>query len=318
MLLATPANSNPLVSIVTPCYNAAPFIRRTIESVLSQDYPRIEYIVMDAGSTDGTVEILESYGARLNYVSEPDGGAADAINRGFLRSIGIIFAWLNADDVYLPGAVTMAVRHLTGSPQSGVVYGEGIWVDENDAILGRYPTQSPYSAAALERECFICQPAAWMTRAAFESVGMLNPKLVCSFDYDLWIRLSRTYSFLAAPETLATSRMHSQNKSLNQRTAVFQETIALLQRHVGYVPLNWVYGYLSYLRDGRDQYFEPLRHSPLIYLESLLVGSYYNWRQAVRFWQEWAGCLTMRNLSRMRRGALQGTPIADSARLPRP
>lgn len=309
--------SSPLVSIVTPCYNAAPFIRRTIESVLSQDYPRIEYIVMDAGSTDGTVEILESYGARLNYVSEPDQGAADAINRGFLRSSGVIFAWLNADDVYLPGAVTTAVRHLTGSPQAGVVYGEGTWVDENDAILGRYPTQSPYSASALERECFICQPAAWMTRAAFGSVGMLDPKLGCSFDYDLWIRLSRTYPFLAVPETLATSRMHSQNKTLKQRTAVFRETIALLQRHFGYVPLNWVYGYLSYLRDGRDQYFEPLRHSPLVYMESLLVGSYYNWRHAVRFWQEWSGRLTMGNLSRMRKAALQGTPIADSAQLPR-
>ena len=254
MLSATPANSSPLVSIVTPCYNAAPFIRRTIESVLSQDYPHIEYIVMDAGSTDGTVEILQSYGARLNYVSEPDGGAAEAINRGFLRSIGTIFAWLNADDVYLPGAVTTAVRYLTQSPQSGVVYGEGIWVDENDAVLGRYPTQ-PYSAAGLERECFICQPAAWMTRAAFESVGMLDPKLVCSFDYDLWIRLSRTYPFLSAPETLARSRMHSQNKSLKQRLIVFQETIALLQRNFGYVPVNWVYGYLSYLRDGRGSVF---------------------------------------------------------------
>jgi glycosyltransferase involved in cell wall biosynthesis len=317
MLSANSEESSPLVSIVTPVYNAAPFIRRTIESVLSQDYPRIEYIVMDAGSTDGTIEILKSYGARLNYVSEPDQGAADAINRGFLRSVGKIFAWLNADDVYLPGAVTTVARYLNGSPQSGVVYGGGIWVDENDAVLGRYPTQSPYSAAALEHECFICQPAAFMTRTAFESVGLLNPKLMCSFDYDLWIRVSRTYPFLALSETLATSRMHSQNKSLKQRAAVFQETIALLQQHFGYVPLNWVYGYLSYLRDGRDQYFEPLRHSPLIYLESLLVGSYYNWRQAVRFWQEWAGCLTIRNLSRMRRGALQGSPIADSARLPR-
>src|SRR5215467_10641711 len=100
----------PLVSIVTPCLNAARYITCTVESVLNQDYPCIEYIVMDGGSTDGTLDLLRTWEGRLHYVSAPDGGAADAINLGFQRSHGTIFAWLNADDTYLPGAISTAVR----------------------------------------------------------------------------------------------------------------------------------------------------------------------------------------------------------------
>src|SRR5437899_1906048 len=126
----------PLVSIVTPSFNTARFIERTIESVLSQDYPRIEYIVMDGGSTDGTLDILQRYRGRLQYVSAPDGGAVDAINRGFARSGGSILAWLNADDEYLPGAVRQGVRALAEHPGAAVVYGDGAWVDEEGREIG--------------------------------------------------------------------------------------------------------------------------------------------------------------------------------------
>src|SRR5712692_418283 len=102
----------PLVSIVTPCLNAAPFIRQTVESVLSQDYPRIEYVVVDGGSTDGTIDILRGFDSRLRYIRDEDGGAAAAINLGFLQTGGPVFAWLNADDVYLPGAVRTATSTL--------------------------------------------------------------------------------------------------------------------------------------------------------------------------------------------------------------
>ncbi len=107
----------PLVSIVTPCYNSVEFIERTIRSVLDQDYPRLEYIVMDGGSADGTVAILEQYRDRLTFVSARDGGAADAINRGFARASGSIFAWLNADDKYVAGAVSAAVSALASAPE---------------------------------------------------------------------------------------------------------------------------------------------------------------------------------------------------------
>jgi glycosyltransferase involved in cell wall biosynthesis len=287
----------PLVSIVTPSYQSGRFLERAIESVLSQDYSPIEYIVMDAGSTDGSVGILERYRGRLTYVTAADGGAADAINRGFRKSTGSIFAWLNADDLYFPGAVRAAVKHLEDLPGVDVVYGNGVWVDEAGDGIGPYPTLSPFTADALRRECGICQPAAFMRREAFAAAGMLDPDLHFAFDYDLWIRLSRDRRFHAMPETMAASRMHRANKSLGGRRKVFEENMAVLRRHYGYVPLNWIYGYQVFLRDGRDQFFEPLRHSAAAYLESLAVGLRYNSRHPFRFVQEWASRLIRRSLS---------------------
>lgn len=278
--------------------NAARFIEQTIESVLAQDYPHIEYIVMDGGSTDGTGAILERYRGRLEYVSEPDGGAADAINRGFRRSHGSVLAWLNADDTYLPGAVGIALRRLAEAPEAAVVYGEGVWTDERGTVLGLYPTAAPFNAASLEQECCICQPTTFMRREDLEAVGGLDPNLHFAFDYDLWIRLARRRGFVAVGENLATSRMHGANISLGQRRRVFEENIQVLRRHFAYVPVNWVYGYLSFLRDGRDQYFEPLRHSPAVYLAALVAGSWYNYRCLKRYWLEWASKLRPRALQR--------------------
>jgi hypothetical protein len=190
----------------------------------------------------------------------------------------------------------MAVSTLLSTPDASVVYGEGLWIDEDGNHLRRYPTVSPYRAAMLERECCICQPTTFLRREVFKAVGMLDESLRCSFDYDLWIRLARDREFIALPEVLAGSRMHRANKSLSQRRLVFEETMWLLRRHFGYVPVQWVYGYLSFLRDTRDQYFEPLHHSALTYLASLPIGSYYNRRRIWSYWMEWGSHLVMRKL----------------------
>ena len=289
----------PLVSIITPSYQSGRYLERTIESVLAQDYKPIEHIVMDAGSTDGSIGILERYRGRLTYVSAPDRGAADAINRGFQKSSGAIFAWLNADDMYFPGAVRAAVTYLETRPGVDVVYGNGVWVDEEGAEIGRYPTMAPYAPDALRRDCGICQPTAFLRREAFAAVGMLDPDLHFAFDYDLWIRLARDRRFDAMQETLAMSRMHRANKSLGGRRGVFEENIAVLRRHYGYVPLNWIYAYLTYLRDGRDQFFEPFRHSAAAYLKSLVVGLRYNSRHPLRFVQEWGSRPITANLRKL-------------------
>ena len=276
----------PLVSIVTPSLHSAEFLEETIGSVLAQDYPHIEYLVMDGGSTDGTLAILERYRDRLQFVSAPDRGAADAINRGFERARGDILAWLGADDLYLPGAVAAAVAGLLAEP-AAAVYGEGYWIDEGGKRLGRYPTVTPYTPAMFSRECSICQPACFMRREAARAVGFLDASLESAFDYDLWIRLSRLYPFRAIPVYLACSRMHRRNKSLGQKRRMFEESIQLLRRHYGYVPVPWVYGYVSFLRDRGDQFFTPLRPSPAAYLRSLAVGSRYNARHLLRYWKEW-------------------------------
>lgn len=285
----------PLVSVVTPSLNSERFIARTVESVLGQDYPNIEYIVVDGGSTDGTLAILDQYRNRLQYASGSDGGVAGAINKGFAQSRGSILGWLSSDDTYLPGAISRAVGRLLDAPEAAVVYGEGVWIDEHDNVLSRYPIETPFRPSMLERECSICQPASLMRREAFERVGCLDTSVRFAFDYDLWIRLSRQYSFTAAPECLAASRMHRGTITLGQRKPVLEENIRLLRRHFGYVPVNWIYGYLSFLRDGRDQFFSPLRKSPLVYLGALAVGTYYNSRHPWRYWNEWFSRISLRN-----------------------
>ena len=131
----------PLVSIVTPSYNQAAFLEETIRSVLEQDYPRVEYIIIDGGSTDGSAEIIQRYADRLAYwVSERDRGQTDAINKGFARATGSILAWLNSDDTYQPGALREAVDYLLAHPDVGMVYGDGNFIDEHGKVIGRFPS----------------------------------------------------------------------------------------------------------------------------------------------------------------------------------
>src|SRR5579863_7933064 len=276
----------PLVSIVTPSYNMARFLEETIQSVLSQDYPHIEYIVMDGGSTDGSLDILRKYEGRLRYESGPDRGQTDAINKGFLQSRGRVFAFLCADDTYLPGAVGKAVSHLLANPGHAGIYGEGYLTDENGMNLGRYPTRA-FDADLLKDECFICQPAAFLWREAFADVGMMNVNLRCGLDYDLWIRLAKHHTLLKVDDYLATSRMHRGAKTLSERTAVFKASIDLLKFHYGYAPYTYIYGYCSSLVDRRDGFFEPVPPSLFKYVLSLAYGSFQSPRRLARFLREW-------------------------------
>lgn len=277
---------DPLVSIVTPSYNMARFLEETIQSVLSQDYPRIDYIVVDGGSTDGTLEILRKYEGRLRYVSEPDRGQTDAINKGFHLSTGDVFAFLCADDTYLPGAISTAVRHLLANPGYGGIYGEGYLTDENGTNLARYPTRD-FDPELLKTECFICQPAAFLWRQAFADAGLMNVALRNGLDYDLWIRLAKRHKLLKVDEYLATSRMHRGAKTLRERAAVFKASIDLLKAHYGYAPFSHVYGYCSALVDPRDGFFEPVPPSLFKYGLALVYGSFRNPRQLTRYWKEW-------------------------------
>ncbi len=288
-----PATSEPdgLVTIVTPCLNAARFLEQTILSVLGQDYPHIEYIVMDGGSTDGTIDILRKYEDSLDWESAPDGGTADAINRGFALGKGKILAFLNADDVYYPHAVSAAVRTLRENPEAAGVYGDAWWIDENGDRIAPYPVRD-FDRALLERECFICQPASFFRREPFESTGGLDPDFNLTFDYDFWLRLTRTFSLRRIDATLADSRMHPANKTLSQRDNVFRETFKVLKRDCGYVPFHWIYGYLCFRADARDHFYDPFRPSIPRYLESLPVGLWTNPGAMIRYVAEWASVMT--------------------------
>jgi len=272
----------PVVSVVTPCLNMGPFLDETVRSVLDQDYPDIDYLVMDGGSTDGTLEILEGYNGRLRYVSERDRGQADAVNRGFGLTRSAIFTFLNADDTYLPGAVSAAVRAFADHPEAGVVYGDAWHVAEDGSPIAPYPVES-FDRENLERRCFICQPAAFFRREAFASVGMLDVDLRFAFDYDLWIRMARRYEMVRIDRYLATVRHHRRTKTMSESGAAMRETIAVLQRHYGYVPFNWVYGYSHHRLTGQAVAVERPRAALSSVCYSLALGARYNWRHPLRY-----------------------------------
>lgn len=231
---------SPLVTIVTPSFNQGRFIEQTMLSVLGQDYPFLEYLVIDGGSTDETLCILQNYSDRLIYVSEKDRGQAHAINKGFRRARGDILAFLNSDDTYLPGAVSAAVQALLENPGSPFLYGEAYSIDECGRILDRYPTE-PFSAERLLDTCFICQPTVFIPRWAVEKAGYLDEDLNYSLDYELWIRLSRLGQPAYVTKYLANTRVYATTKTLGQRRQCHWEIARVLRRFTGRVPRAWVF-----------------------------------------------------------------------------
>ena len=239
----------PLVSIVTPSYNQGEFIRETIESVLNQDYPNIEYLVMDGGSTDNTIEILESYGDRIQWVSEKDAGQADAVNKGVRRAKGQIIGWLNSDDTYLEGAVSKMVAYFKEHPGTDMVYGEGYYTDKHGDVTERYLTEK-FDYYRLAEMCIICQPTAFFTKEIIEKAGMLDVEHQLSMDYELWMRIAKEGKIAYIPEYIATSRMYEENKTLSRRKEVYEETCKAVKKHYGYVPISWIDGYADYIAEG--------------------------------------------------------------------
>jgi glycosyltransferase involved in cell wall biosynthesis len=276
----------PRMGIVTPTYNMAEFLEETIESVLSQKYPNLDYVVMDGGSKDGTVEILRKYDGKLRWCSERDGGQGDAINKGWHALSGDIFAYINADDTYLPNALPTVAEHFKRNPGVGMIYGEAYHVDVTGKIIDRYPTQ-PFDLETLNNQCYVCQPAAFLLREAYANAGMIDVNMHYALDYDLWIRVAKRYGVRKVDEYYATSRMHMDNKTLSSRRKVYQEIIGTVRREYGYVPYEWINGYACYLLDKKDQYFDRSKPSLRSYALSLALGAYHNPHNLQRYWAEW-------------------------------
>ncbi len=276
----------PRIGIVTPTYNMAEFLEETIESVLSQNYPNLDYVVMDGGSKDGTVEILRKYDGKLRWCSERDGGQGDAINKGWHALSGDIFAYINADDTYLPNALPTVAGHFKRNPGVGMIYGEAYHVEVTGKIIDRYPTQ-PFDLETLNNQCYICQPAAFLLREAYANAGMIDVNMHYALDYDLWIRVAKRYGVRKVDEYYATSRMHMDNKTLSSRRKVYQEIISTVRREYSYVPYEWINGYACYLLDKKDQYFDRSKPSLRSYALSLALGAYHNPHNLKRYWAEW-------------------------------
>lgn len=269
----------PLVTIVTPSYQQAPFLRRCIESVLGQDYPHIEYRVLDGGSTDGSVDILRSFGERLAWSSGVDGGQAAAVNAGLRQAKGEIVAFLNSDDWLAPGAVPAAVAALEAHPEADVVYGQAMVVDEAGATLRPFPTQ-PFDPEIFVQHCFISQPAAFWRRSLHERFGYFAGEFDHALDYEFWIRLMQGgVEFRYVEGKWANVCEHPAAKSRRLRGDIFRQIRDLQLRHLGYCGRNWWEQYVRYLRDERCGLWRCLPGGKDARLYRLAWWPYVLWRR---------------------------------------
>lgn len=205
-----------LVSVITPSYNHSDYIEDTIQSVKSQDYPNIEHIIVDGGSDDGTVEILKEYqdSYDMRWISEPDEGQADAINKGFRLSSGEVLCWLNSDDVYISNeAVSKSIKALEKYPNADLVNGRGIRLEEDgkwDHPIKRRDHKLSHSS--LKQIASVLQPATFWYRYVWEEIG-INNTLEYAFDWDFFIRATKYYNIVPIPDFIIGYRWQGDNKT---------------------------------------------------------------------------------------------------------
>jgi len=205
------------VSVITPSYNQAPFLEATIRSVLEQDYPHIEYIICDGGSTDGSVDIIRQYAHRLAYwCSEKDGGQSEAINKGMARASGEIVGWLNSDDVYMKNGISTIIRGFEAYSHAGLIYGDLQLIDEQSRIIGQHPTRSYNFADQLTHRTIIPQPAAFWRRQVLDMVGPVRQDLHYAMDFEFWIRIGLRFPIIYVPGLIAQFRISGVNKGSAQ------------------------------------------------------------------------------------------------------
>lgn len=223
-----PSTFQPLVSIVTPSYNQAQFLEITLRSVLEQDYPNIEYLVIDGASTDGSLEIIRRYADQLAWwTSEKDSSQSEAVNKGLQRARGEIVGWLNSDDVYLPGAVSAAVATFQSHPEAGLIYGNALAIDADGKPFNLMRARQ-YALADLLAFNIICQPAAFMRRSVLEQVDYLDPTYHLLMDNLMWMCMARIAPIVYVPQTWAAARYHDQAKNRTRGAAYGREAKVLI------------------------------------------------------------------------------------------
>jgi glycosyltransferase involved in cell wall biosynthesis len=226
--------------------------------VLAQDYPQIEYIVIDGGSTDGTLDIIKKYAGRISaWVSEPDKGQTDAINKGFARATGNILAWINSDDTYAPGAVAAAVGYLQEHPEVGLVYGDCNFINEHGRVIGRFNATQTDGRLLRRGYVHIPQQASFFRADLWRQVGPLDPSFYFAMDYDLWTRLAARSQLKYVPQTWANFRLHTSGKTIVADDRCWPEMIRV------------------HYRDG-GSFFSPIVAK---YYIRKLVAPLWNWRR---------------------------------------
>lgn len=240
------------ISIITPSWNQAPFIERTIRSVLDQGYPNLEYIVMDGGSTDGTIDILKRYEGRLVWTSEKDKGQTDAINKGIKRSTGDIIAYLNSDDVYEPGALRRVADHFSAHPETMWLTGKCRIIDERDREIRRPITAYKnfllrhYSYSLLLVTNPVSQPATFWRRGVVSELGLFDEAEHLVMDYDYWLRIGKKYPLTVLDGYLAGFRVYAATKTSSSFLTTFKREMVLARRHSTSAVLNGLH-WINYI-----------------------------------------------------------------------
>lgn len=240
-------SGEPLVSIITPSFNQREFLEDNLLSVKGQEYPELEHIVVDGGSTDGSVEVLKKYDSSIRWISEPDNGQSDAINKGFTEAKGEIIGWLNSDDLYLPGAVEKAVNELTNNPGIGAVYGYAKKINDIGEETGELLSPAYDRQKLFRSPDFIWQPTVFMRRAVLEKAGYLDESLNYIMDFDLWLRIGMIADFKLIPDFLAAYRYHEGAKSVALEEKFWPELRSLYKKY-DHMKISPIYVFLRNIR----------------------------------------------------------------------
>ena len=221
--------SHPRISVITPSFNQAEFLERTMRSVLDQGYPNLEYIVIDGGSNDGSADVIRKYSHRLAYwTSQPDLGQVDAINKGLSRATGEWLCWQNSDDVFFPGAFADVAKAASENPEVGLIVGNMMLIDENDKPLRDLRYVTPDHGAMLAEGMLLANQAAFWRREVQEAVGLLDEGYHCSFDYDWFLRLTAACRGVHVNRSWGGLRLHGATKTSNHADRFAEENRRIL------------------------------------------------------------------------------------------
>jgi glycosyltransferase involved in cell wall biosynthesis len=295
-------------SVVTPSYNQGRFIERTIHSVLDQQYPQLEYVICDACSTDETPLIVQKYTTQLKLIREPDGGQADAVNKGIQATRGELIGWLNSDDVYQPGALVTVAAYFSRHTDVDVVYGDANLIDADDRQIGRYYTER-WDRRRLPSRPFLCQPAVFFRRRVVDHFGLLDPHLQYTLDYEYWLRLAAGGArFAYLPLTLASSRLHPETKTHTQGLRSHYELNVMLKRYVSAIPDSWILTQThTELRQDDQRHF----NNPFVFAVAVALVS---WRLSLQLNRSVSIALMISTLRTLAAGALKtalGMPVVQ-------